>query len=362
MSDLTIKRISYRELKEKPIEVKDDRYGIAAYFTESIRQTFLACPGYQSDEDTALLLLFDGDAVIGREIRYGTRLKIGDEIIWVHSGCSLMVCEEYRKTGAGILLLTAYNDDLVNFGALYTAMRINMLKKQRRVVFEIPQYTKIVNTRPVFESRFGLRGGVLSLVSWCGDLLLKAIEIPSRIKTQKKLKNYSIKKETIVPQWAGELATNDGHKYMEYHDSKWLQWNLDYNMNGFPQDKQSFYSVWDKDGHPIGYFMTKERLEEKAGKYRNIVRGSIVEWATADKEKMSEADLNLLALSTFSSKVSHITTVTVDPQTQNEFKKMGFLQHDYFHMSFKDKTGKYADGYDMSNWRIRFGCSNSIIF
>ena len=158
MSDLTIKRISYRELKEKPIEVKDDRYGIAAYFTERIRQTFLACPGYQDELDCAVALLMDGDIVIGREIRYGTRLKIGDEILWVHTGCSLMVCEEYRKMGAGIILMTAsYSNDKVNFGALYTEMRVDMLKKQRRVVFEIPQYTKLINTRPVFESRLGLR-------------------------------------------------------------------------------------------------------------------------------------------------------------------------------------------------------------
>lgn len=364
MLDLKIKKISYGELKEKPIEVKDDRYGIAAYFTETIRQTFIACPGYQNDDETAVLLLCDGDIVVGREIRYGTRLKIGEEIIWVYTGCSLMVCEEYQKIGAGIVLLTAGtgNNNKVSFGASYTQMRVELLKKQKRTVFNIPQYTKIVNTRPVFESLFGLKGVMLKVATRGGNFLLALIDIPNKIKTNKLLKKYSIKKETIVPEWAGKMATNDGHKYMEYHDAKWLQWNLDHNINGFPEDIQSFYSVWDKKGNPMGFFMTKERFEEEAGKYRKIVRGSIVEWATADNEKLSEADLNLLAIPTFSPKVSNITSVAVDKQTQKAFKKMYFRYNYDFKMSFKDKTGEYSDGADMANWRIRFGCSNSIIY
>lgn len=364
MPDLKLKKISYAELREKPIEVKDDRYGIAAYFTESIRQTFLACPGYQSEDETAVLLLLDGDTVVGREIRFETRLKIGDEIVWVHTGCSLMVCEEYQKIGAGIIIMTAGtgDNDKVGYGALFTTMRVKMIKKQKITLFEVPQYTKIVNVRPVFESRFGLKGPLLKIASWGGNVLLGIMEIPNRLKTKKLLKNYIVKKETIVPEWAGEMATNDGHKYMEYHDTKWLQWNLDYNMNGFLEDIQSFYTVWDKTGKPMGFFMTKERLELDVGQYKSIVRGSIVEWATAENEKLTESDLNLLAFTTFTPMVTHISSVTDNPRTQNEFKKMGYVHHCDFQMSFKDKTGNYPDGADMSNWRIRYGCSNSIIY
>lgn len=364
MSELTVKKISYGELKEKPIEVKDDRYGIASYFTETIRRTFLACPGYHSDDDVAVVLLMDGDIAIGREIRYGTRLKIGNEIVWVHTGCSMMVCEEYQKIGAGILLLTnnPNENDSVSFGALYTEARVKLLKKQKRIVFEIPQYTKIVNTRPAIESYLRLTGIPLSCLALLGNMFLNVMEIPNRLKIKRLKRKCSIKKETIVPEWAGEMATNDGHKYMEYHDSKWLQWNLDYNMIGYPEDIQSFFSVWDKKGKPIGFFMTKERFEEEAGIYRNIVRGTIVEWATVDKEKLSEADLNLLAISTFSPRVSNITTISDDPKTQKRFKSLYFRKNYVFQMSFKDKVGKYSDGVNMANWRIRYGMSNSILY
>lgn len=45
---------------------------------------------------------------------------------------------------------------------------------------------------------------------------------------------------------------NDGHKYMEAHDHRWLQWNLDFNFRGLPQDIQSFYIIKEL-GNPIGF-------------------------------------------------------------------------------------------------------------
>ena len=364
MPELTLKRISYREYKEQPIEYKDDRYGIASFFTERIRQTFLACPGIKDESDCAAILLLDGDIVVGREIRFGTRLKIENEIVWVHTGCCLMVCEEYQKIGAGILLLTANtnSDDIVVFGAYYSTMRVKLMKKQKRALFEIPQYMKLINTRMVIENYLGLKGGFLSVTSSLSNALLRILDLPNWLTRRKLLKKYTVKKETIVPEWAGEMATNDGHKFMEYHDTKWLQWNLDYNMNGFPEDIQSFYAVYDRKGKPQGFFMTKERFEEEAGKWKNIIRGTIVEWATADSNDLTEADLNLLAISTFSRHTSHITTISNDTITGERLRKMGFKPHGTFQMSFKDKIGKYADGADISNWRVRYGCSNSIIF
>ena len=367
MSEFTIKQISYKELREKPLEFKDDRYGIAAFLTKNVRNTFLACPGIKDETDSAVILLLDGDIVIGRELRFGTRLKVGDEIVWARSGCALEVVESYRKSGAGTLIMTTHSsnkkEDPVSLTAFFSTIRVKLLKKQKWTVFEIPQYIKLTNTRLLFESFFRFKGSLLNVSSKLGNGLLSILDFSNTLKRRKLLKKYIIKKETIVPEWAGELATNDGHKYMEYHDVKWLQWNLDYNMNGLPQDKQSFYAVYDKSGNPYGFFMTKERFEGEAGRYKNIVRGTIVEWATSKKDELTEADLNLLAISTFSSATSHINTVTVDPATGKQLIKMGFRSHGTYQISFKDnKKGQYADGCDQSLWRIRYGCCNSIVF
>lgn len=363
MSEIFLKKITYKDLRKKSYEAFDDRYGIAAFITDSVRKTFLEYPGYQDDSDTVAFFLLDGDIVIGRVMKFATKLKIGEDIVWANSGCAMEVCEPYRKSGAGVMLITGDNGKKygINFSALFTEMRITLLKKQKSIVYEFPQYTKLVGTRVIFES-FRLKGILLKAFSWTADGLLRLLEVPNKIRTKRLLKCYTVKKETVIPEWAGEMATNDGHKYMEYHDAKWLQWNLDNNLNGYPEDIQSFYAVYDKDGAPQGFFMTKERLEKEAGRYRNLVRGTIVEWASADERKLSEADLNLFAISTFSHRVSHITTLTVNPATDKKLKKMGFIVHNILHMSFKDKTGLYTDACDQSLWRIRFGCCNTIIY
>ena len=187
MPDLKLKKISYRELKEKPIEYKDDRYGIAAFFTERIRQTFLACPGIKDESDCAAILLLDGDIVVGREIRFGTRLKIGNEIVWVHTGCCLMVCEDYQKIGAGILLLTANTnaEDKVVFGAYYSTMRVKLMKKQKRVLFEIPLFMKLVNTRMLFENYLGFKGSLLGVLSVLGNAILRVKELANNLRRKK---------------------------------------------------------------------------------------------------------------------------------------------------------------------------------
>lgn len=364
MLDLKIKDISYKDIREKNYEIIDDRYGMAQFLTDHLCRTFLASPNIKNDTNTFALLLLDGDTVVGREIRFWTRVKVDNDIIWAKTGCDLEVCEEYRKIGAGIMFLTydSIQEDAVSLGAFYSPIKTKMLKKQKRVVFEIPEFIKLNNTRFLFESLWGVKGTLLRVLSALGNTVLRVLEIPNFIKRRKLLKKYEIKKEKNVPEWAGEMATNDGHKYMEYHDTKWLQWNLDYNMNGYPEDIQSFYSIYDKKGIPMGFFMTKERYEDAPGKYKNVIRGTIVEWGSTNNNILSEAELNLLAISTFSPKASHITAVTVDSTTKKQLIKMGFRNHGTFRMGFKDNNKKeYPDGQDQSLWRIRFGCCNSII-
>ena len=69
-----------------------------------------------------------------------------------------------------------------------------------------------------------------------------------------------MKKEKKIPSWVNDITLKDGHKNMEIHDEKWLQWCLDYKFTNEPQDKQEFYSVYDKNGESKGFFMTKTRF------------------------------------------------------------------------------------------------------
>ena len=78
-------------------------------------------------------------------------------------------------------------------------------------------------------------------------------------------------------QLIGGMVLNDGHKYMEVHDHKWLQWCLDNSFKGGKQDIQSFYVIKKEDEH-MGFVMTKERFRVETQGMKNVKIGSIVEW------------------------------------------------------------------------------------
>ena len=362
--NITLKKISYQELKDSSYPQYEDKYGIASYLSESALKALSACPGNLDDKKTALVLMLDDNVIIGRETRYGTRVMIGDEVKYAQSGGGLEVYETYRKDGLGaeIMLENVMSKEYeLKLGSFFSSMMIPMLKKLKFTIIEIPQFLKLNNARYVFES-FGMKGLLLRLVSSVANFGLRILNIKNKVRYNKLKKKFDIKKVTTIPAWVEDMAVNDGHKYRELHDQKWFQWNLDYNLHGLPDDIQSFYTVYDKNGNPQGFFMTKERFEEEAGKWKNIIRGVIVEWGSADENVLSEADLNLMAVYSFTSKVFHITSVSISEETGRQLRKMGFKPHGTHQMSFREKGGKQTEANNPDLWRLRYGCCNSTLY
>ena len=235
-----------------------------------------------------------------------------------------------------------------------------MRKKENAcTIFDFPEYVKIINTEAAFACR-GIKGLPLKFLKSVGNMMVRVLDIPNKLRIKRLKRNYYVKKERVVPEWAGEMCLNDGHKYAEYHDTKWLQWCLDYNLSGHNEDIQSFYAIYNKENQPVGFFMTKERRRDDIKTCR-LVNGTLCEWASTDAN-LSETDINLLALETFSRDCYRILTVTDSTATEKALRRIGFIKHGYMQMGFKDKRQQYADMHDMSLWRIRFGCCNSILY
>ena len=186
-------------------------------------------------------------------------------------------------------------------------------------------------------------------------------KIPNHIKYNRLKKTFVVQKEKIIPEWVSEMVANDGHQFMEVHDRAWFQWNLDYNTYGLDEDIQSFYSVFDRNNKPIGLFMTKERLVHMQGPDYGMIRGTVVEWESCDKSVLSEADINLLALQTFSKNVDLINTLACESDTANQLKRMGFRQKASFNFCVKDKKKMFENIGDQNQWRLRYGYTNTII-
>lgn len=368
MSNITSIKITYKELRDGTYKnayiSQDEKFDGVASMTPFLREALVACPYNNDDTKTAMYLMLDEGKEVGRCYMYGVKLKASEKTYDAQVFYGLEALEKYRNEGVGTSLilypLTNKEYDFVLIGGM-TPMVIPMYKKLRYHIFEVPQYAKIMNSRYLLIP-FGLKGRLLKLCTVLCNGLLKLVDVPNKIKVNRLKMKYIINKETIVPEWAGKLAINDGHKYMELHDREWLQWNLDYNNNGFKEDVQSFYSVYDKNGEPIGFFLTNERLKITEGRIRNSIRGKLLEWGSYDYSLLSEADINLLALSTYSSSVDLVMSLAGEEGTAKRLKRMGFIQRGMFPVGVRDKKNILKDAGDQSLWRLRFGYTNTIIY
>lgn len=360
MSEAILKKISYGQLVEGTWLTDDDRYGIASFVDANVRQAFFKNPNNTDASKTAVLLIVNDGIVVGRSLLYGTKIKIGDDDIEAQSFGSIEVHESQRGKGMGtkIANYSLENDEYPVFlCSLLSDACDSIMRKSDCTLFYYPEMIRIVNMKSAFECR-GLKGFPLKLCAGLSNVFLGIVNIPTKTRIRRVKKKYCLKIENDIPEWAGDMCMNDGHKYAELHDNAWLKWNLKYNLTGKPQDKQSFYSIF-KGDMPVGFIFTKERLRDEVSS--EMIIGTLCEWASVDEE-LTETDINLLAFSTFDKKCYYMRTVSNNPRICNEMQEYWFTNHGKMQMGIKDKYNKYPDLAKRVNWRIRFGCCNSILF
>lgn len=290
---------------------------------------------YGRDEDTAICIVVVDGVIAGRYILFRTKLKLGKHIIPVQTGGGILVNEKYRGIGIGSSLIQTILNNNFYFGALYTRAAYNIVRKTETML-EIPQYVKL--------RYHGLK---------------KVLDIPIIIKQYFLKRRYTLKKLEIVPQWAGDMIAKDNHKYMEVHDTSWLQWALDNTATGVKDDCQSFYAIYDKNKKPVGFFMTKIRTIQQDG--YSFKKANLVEWASSNHNDLDEVDINILSYSTLDSSVSKFWTISENLKTGNLFKKYSFKRKGWFAVSISSKDERYDDIGDVNQWRIRYGCANTAL-
>ena len=364
MPTISTQIISFHDYATGNYQLCADSYGIASYvLTPSRIAAGMNCP-FNASEDNCAFFFVNVDGIIAaRSQHLGTRFYAAGEIISAGTGSSLETAEPYRHLGIGaeVMLFIATSKEYPLFIASgISEMALPLYHKLRYYVLAFPRIMQLRNARCVLESK-KIHGGLLKLCSCLVNIPLRIVTAWGKYSGKRLLKRYQVKKVSTVPTWVDNIVLNDGHKYMEVHDHRWLQWNLDYNFRGLPQDIQSFYTV-EKDGKPIGFFMTKERFREQAGGIlRNVLIGAIVEWGTVDENLLSEVDIYKLALPTFSAGVDIIETATANPTVVRKMRKYGFLHHGYAHIALKDKKKQYKDANNIDLWRIRYGYADVIL-
>ena len=362
--DIKLSVVSYQEIKKGLDKLEGDKYGIAAYLlTESRRKTYLSNPYLTDDFKYGLTISYVDGVIGGRCSLYPVRFKKGDEVCEAVSGSSLEVHEDYRHLAIGADVF-AYPVFAKEYGYIIFSgisdMALPLYKKLRFNLLAFPRMMLIGNARSILESK-GLRGATLTTAAAVANLLLKPFNVLNRRRGRRIAERFVVEQLDVVPGWVDGIVLDDGHKYMEVHDHRWLQWNLDNNFRGLEQDKQSFYAIF-KDEKPVGFFLIKERFRILAGgSLKNVLIGSIVEWGTKDEKILNESDINKIALGRFSKKCDIIEFATTDESTIKAMRSFGFIRRGTAHIGFKDLTKTCKDASDIKLWRVRYGYADVIL-
>ena len=365
MEQVEIKKITYKELTSYEVCEREDPYMLMReYLTSNVCKALLSNPNLVDYNATALNILVRDGEIVGRHMLMPTRVKIRAHILACQTGGSYEVCNQFRGYGFGTLLaresLINIKDNVLYIGQLYSTTAIEVVRKLGLFIFELPLYYKLCHSRPVWEAK-GLKGISLQACSAFADVLIKALDIPKRMKQRKLREKFLIKKESIIPEWVDDIILNDVHPYAEIHDRNWFQWCLDNKFTDEPQDCQSFYAVYDLDDNPKGFFMVKKRYETNQAAYTNVIRGMIVEWGSFDENELNEIDLNLLAIQTLEKEVDNVVTVLSNGKFAKKMRKIGFIRHGNYQMAVNPGNLNVEGIEDKGNWRIRYGGCNTIL-
>ena len=278
-------KISFDELRQNDFSRFSDDEGILSSGLELYRKAQLDNP-HTDGTSTAILLAVVDNLIVGRYFMFNTKLKVGSETIKTKTGGGLLVSSKCRGMGIGSRLISMSrvleDSDLYFFG-LFTRAAYDIIRKTD-MMLEIPQYVKFFHK--------GIK---------------RVLDFPVIIRNAILKRRFTVERLTTIPQWAGEMAMNDGHKYMEIHTTEWLQWALDNIATDVPTDYNQFHAIYDKNHEPVGFFMTLVRTVTRDGETFN--KANLAEWATSDTSRLNEVDINILAIDAVSSEVSRLWTI-----------------------------------------------------
>lgn len=348
-----LKTFPYKLFKLGLPHFEGDIYKIASHFTESRRKTFINNPNLKSDEEVAYVLGYVDDEIVGRAMHFPTRVKLEKKNYDCLTGSALEVYKDFQKyaVGADIMSYPVFTDKrYFVIAAGISEQALPLYKKLRYHILNYDRYLKVYNFKSILEYK-GIKGLSNKIIN---ALLIPVVKIHSKIFSASKIHDFEIKKVSIIPKSINKISVTDKYRFMEVHDYKWLQWNLNNNFTDHPYNKKKFFIIY-KDSKEFGFFMIKETYRKDAGRLKNVKLGSIIEWGSIDENILSELDIYKIALPYFSKDIDLVEVATADKTLGKSLKKLGFLKFRLAHIVFKDKKKLFPDAKNIENWRIRLG-------
>lgn len=345
------------------VKIDGDDYKLFENNFLNVRKDILLSNPYLNDYSSPIAYLIKADGVIvGTLYPFPTRFKAEGNVYNATSASDLYVVKEYEKFALGADLVMApiknKNSNAVILGDI-SAEGMGCYHAYKFYDFALPKMIQPHNCRFILEN-FGLKGFVLKAISFIINIFIKPYIIVSIYKLRKFANKYKIEKLDDIPSWVDKMVTNDGHKYMEVHDSKWFQWCIDNSFTSSNTRIMAFYAIYN-NSHPIGFFVIREKNTSISSRNISDMRmGTIMEWGSEDENILSEYDITRIAVSCFSDKIDAIQFASSNEKVLVKMKRFGFMHHNYHHVVFKDCHKKFKEAKDSSLWRLRWGYGDSM--
>ena len=315
-------------------------------------KAFLSNPNL-SDTNMPMLVYTTVDGnVAGWMMLFPTKLILDGEPCEAMSASDFHVLKEYQHMALGVDLVVFPVVEEGNKYLLYAGpspMALKLYKKLKFNIFSMPYIER--KQRYSLNRKKGLRTKGHNIVVSVANLGLElAHDVDCLVS---RAKGFDVRKLDEVPEWVEVMIKNDGRRFSEAHDRKWLQWSLENRYHGEPENKQALWGIY-KNDKPCGFALTTERL--RLGK----VFGFVAEWGSGD-DKLTEELVYRMIIPTFSKKVEKIGLALNDVRIVESFKKLGFRRENDFIIVFRDLIHKIEGIQDAKNWRLRYGYADVIL-
>ncbi len=341
-----------------------DPYHIASSLCPEMKDALLHNPsGFQPDEVCQILAL-DDDTVIGCTNPYSGRIKIDGEISIVQNGSYLFAHEGYRKENIGgelFMTISSIHPSKKCYFSGISHMAMGLYHALKYTIFEYPRMIYLKNCKSVVKSLFHTQSDIVMPIVWIGNAALWLHRYILRLSNRLCRNDYTIKQVDSVPQDVIDIVNADAHPFTEYHDREWFEWCLKYKFTEQPRIKRLF--LIKKGNKTEGFFLTKEQFYEQASGrgFKNVTLGSVMEWGIASDSQLSEKDIYLLAIDSFSPDVDGIVYATTDKTISHSLRKWLFIGIGTANAAFKFKGNKDPRLKDINNWRIRLAASDTLL-
>ena len=354
-----IHKRTFADLSAAGLDGLRDEYGILD-FPPRISGAFRADPFARPEDVVQVVGSVDGVAA-GSVFSLPLEVRVGDEVHRTAAGCEMTVVEKFRNTQFGLKLPVSrlgVTPEKFMIGCSQSQMMIKVSEFIGSTIFYSPRLIMLFRSRSVVEMK--LRGPLGKLAQWIVDCGLWFYWLLVKTCSRRALRGYEIRSVTASDEAgiraAADIIRSEASVCGEVHDERWLKWHL---TGSFSEYGPLTLTLLQKDGKPVGFYMTKRRFYGQASHrgFKNVWLGSIVEWGALPRHADAVNPLLRLAAASFAGRCDAVELVATEPKVERDLRKWGWRHVGDSNFVFKVADGSALAGRaemrERQNWRLR---------